>query len=256
MSPEQRLIRTMVQSFAEIIERQVLRFENQSADYERKLAEHRTSFAARTSADEKIIEWLRIKVQDARAERDALRAEVAALQERLRASIARGDFAQMEVAALKSQTPKQHPVKVGEWVVRTAEGAQLAPIGTVAQVVSVADGLPDGYEYVIAGWRWHSDYCEPCDPPATHDTVQGKAAAESVIRDGRKTEPVADEIKAGDLVEVVSSTHKIYTEPEDIGRRGVVTAIDGMRISVEAVPGYKLPISGIIGKCDVRKVTT
>jgi hypothetical protein len=44
---------------------------------------------------------------------DALRAEVAALQERLRASIARGDFAQIEVAALKSQTPKQHPVAVG-----------------------------------------------------------------------------------------------------------------------------------------------
>ena len=40
------------------------------------------------------------------AERDALRAEVAALQERLRASIARGDFAQMEAVDLKAQLQK------------------------------------------------------------------------------------------------------------------------------------------------------
>ena len=39
-------------------------------------------------------------------ERDALRAEVAALQERLRASIARGDFAQMEAVDLKAQLQK------------------------------------------------------------------------------------------------------------------------------------------------------
>ena len=39
-------------------------------------------------------------------ERDALRAEVAALQARLRASIARGDFAQMEAVDLKAQLQK------------------------------------------------------------------------------------------------------------------------------------------------------
>ena len=46
-------------------------------------------------------------------------------------------------------------------------------------------------------------YCEPCDPPteATHDTPAGKKVAESAA----KTEPVADEIKVGDLVEVVSN---------------------------------------------------
>ena len=95
----------------------------------------------------------------------------------------------------------------------------------------------------------------PCDPPATHDTPEGRSVAESVIRDFRTTEPAAD-IKDGDIVEVVSSTHKIYTEYKDLGRRGVVTAIDGMRVSVGAVPGYELPIRGIVGKCDVRKVTT
>lgn len=39
-------------------------------------------------------------------ERNALRAEVSALQERLRASIARGDFAEIEVARLKAQASK------------------------------------------------------------------------------------------------------------------------------------------------------
>ena len=128
-------------------------------------------------------------------------------------------------------------------------GKVVKPRDAVAGTVAVA--LDDSTVFA----RWPID-CLEVVAEATHDTEAGKAAAEAVIRDGRKTEPVAEEIKVGDLVEVVSSTHKIYTEPEDIGRRGVVTAIDGMRISVGAVPGYELPIRGIVGKCDVRKVTT
>ena len=170
---------------------------------------------------------------------------IAALQERMRASIVRGDFEQMEVAALKSQTPKQHPVKVGEWV--------KAPLGTRGKVVSLG---VDYLEVELTNGpptRWWPVYmCDPCDPPATHDTTQGKAAAEAAL----KTEPVAEEIKAGDIIEVVSSTDESYTEPKDIGRRGIVTAIDGMRLSVNAVPDYELPIRGIVGKCDVRKVPT
>ena len=97
------------------------------------------------------------QVQDMRAEMERLRAEVAflkirdreyekaldlcdkeeqtpaeciaALQERLRASIARGDFAQMEVAALKSRTPTQH----GRWVRATSEKCMHAK----GEVVSV-----------------------------------------------------------------------------------------------------------------------
>ena len=288
MSPEQRLIRTMVQSFAEIIERQVLRFENQSADYERKLAEHRTSFAARTSADEKIIEWLRIKVQDARAERDALRAEVAALQERLRATSEKcmhakvGDVVSVRGYLVRTNfgefpwegkdcepcdppqtepVPKlTHPVAVGGYL-RRLTGFNATPAGEIARVTLVDDDDPRYLEYEVVRpngekGRWSAKGCEPCDPPATHDTPEGRSVAESVIRDGRKTELVADEIKVGDVIEVVSSTHKIYTDHEDIGRRGIVTVIDGTRISVGEVPGYMLPIRGIVGKCDVRKVTT
>ena len=204
-------------SVAEVIERLVKRFEEQGAEYERKMAEHRDSFVARTSADEKIIEGLRaeiIRVNEAHGRtkvvhdglldelavqrdaftanverircegRDALRAEVAALQERLRASIARGDFAQMEVAALKSQTPK-HPVKVGEWVRRLIP-SPACDMGTVAKVVHVDDDTSE-IEYDVKridGQHgvWFAKNCEPCDPPATHNTEAGKAAAESAAQ--------------------------------------------------------------------------
>mgnify|MGYP000423314537 CR=1 FL=1 len=59
MSTEQNTMATMVRAFAEIIERMVKRFDEQGADHEREMAEHRASFGARTEADRKIIEGLR-----------------------------------------------------------------------------------------------------------------------------------------------------------------------------------------------------
>lgn len=249
---QQQLIRAMVQSFAEIIERQVLRFENQGAEYERKMAEYCAAFGARTGADAKIIEGLRIQVQDMRAEMEQLRVDE-------RKAYQAGVVLRAEVAQLQRPVPKRHPVAVGGYL-RRLTGFNTTPAGEVARVTLVDADDPSQVEYEVVRpngqkGRWSATGCEHCDPPATHDTEAGKAAAEAVIRESRKTEPVAEEIKVGDIIEVVSATHKIYTEPEDIGRRGVVTAIDGMRISVEAVPCYELPIRGIVGKCDVRKVT-
>jgi hypothetical protein len=337
---------------AYIVERLAIRFMALVADHETKMVEHRAAFGARTEADAKIIVGLREEVkrlqwenatmhkdaEDGYAEaikvlgdpialskeRDALRAEVAALQERLRASIARGDFAQMEVAALKSQTPK-HPVKVGEWV--------KASNGAVAQVLEVHKDW-----YLIArGHGWTFDNCEPCDPPivkreptigdtvrlvthperakvaehlqlalqwpwidrwgvvgqtgkvvkplvavagavavaldgstifarwpidclevvaeATHDTEAGKAAAESAL----KTEPVAEEIKVGDVVEVVSHTGR-NTWLADVGSVGTVVTVeeinDSISVHLEHVPGKKNALAGYVSFCDVRKVTT
>ena len=175
---------------AYIVERLAVRFMSMVADYERKLVEHRDAFGARTSADAKIIEGMRAEIATLTAlkrkhasvidvgeallkERYALReevaayrAEVAALQERLRASIARGDFAEIEVARLKAQAPKRsHPVKVGEWV-KNSDGG-------VARVLEVHKDW-----YLIArGHGWTFANCEPCDPPADHDTPAGKASA-------------------------------------------------------------------------------
>ena len=147
-----------------------------NADHETKMVEHRAAFGARTEADAKIIAGLRAEIDSLKreelatnetlkplvdrvvTERDALRAEVAALQERLRASIARGDFAQMEVAALKSQSP--HPVKVGDWVRRTKLPGAQSPVGIVKQVTVIRC---DGDSYGFAdGDFWSVDNCEPC----------------------------------------------------------------------------------------------
>lgn len=227
-------------------------------------------------------------------ERAALRAEVAALQERLRASIARGDFAQMEVAALMSQTPK-HPVKVGEWVKR------LNPIvlgsGTIAKVLSINENdRPPTYtvEHIDGNEEfWFISNCEPCDPPeathaepdltqlhakgkeawsdvpnatqwveemrgnteATHDTEAGKAAAQNA----EKTEQVADEIKVGDLVEVVSNRGR-NTWLVDVGSFGTVTSVEEINESISVhlddEPGKKNALAGYVSFCDVRKVTT
>ena len=276
-----------------------------TAEHERKLTEHRAAFGARTEADAKIIEALREQVELAngecnvlraltvdtakyKEERDALRAEVAALQERLRASIARGDLAQMKVAALKSQTPK-HPVKVGEWVKR------LNPIvlgsGTIAKVLSINENdRPPTYtvEHIDGNEEfWFISNCEPCDPPeatrvalgtsdhasfpfawscvksgstqwveemrgnteATHDTEAGKAAAAAAV----KTEP--DEIKVGDVVEVFQATCTRWTSGSDVGLVGPVVR----QIVREGIPTVTIAMhtdQETVALRDVRKVTT
>ena len=303
---------------AEIVEKLTNRYRDQEAAHKAALTEIRASFVARAGADEKLIEGRRMEIirlnaandrlnDLLRAERLAHRDEVAALQERLRASIVRGDFAQMEVAALKSQTPK-HPVKVGEWVRRSKLPGDQSPVGIVKQVTSIrcdgdsygfADGdfwsvdncEPCAHQHPAQDGQWvrrtvasgtepvgtmiqvqrsrtlHSEYvtqgaqvvpwahCEPCDPPATHDTEAGKAAAESAL----KTEPVAEEIKVGDVVEVVSNTGR-NTWLADVGSVGTVVTVeeinDSISVTLEDVPGKKNALAGYVSFCDVRKVTT
>ena len=337
---------------AYIVERLAIRFMALVADHERQLSEHRTSFGARTEADAKIIAGLRAEIDSLKreelatnetlkplvdrvvTERDALRAEVAALQERLRASIARGDFTQMEVAATKSQTPK-HPVKVGEWVhanralvtcthqhpaqdgqwvrrtvasgtepvgtmiqvqrsrthseyvtrggrvvpwahcepcdppqtepvpkrahpvavgeyLRRLTGFKTTPAGEIARVTLVDDDDPSQLEYEVVRpngqqGRWSATGCEPCDSPeATHDTEEGKAVAESAVR----TEPVAEEIKVGDVVKVVGASGDL-TAQSDIGKIGEVLQLDSMDGAVRLSGG-----AGWVNHRDVRKVTT
>ena len=271
------------QDTAYIIERLAVRFMAMVADHERQLAEHRASFGARTEADEKIIAALREEVElangecnvlraltvdtakykansdlfynetkrrmDAESQCDRLRAEVAALQERLRASIARGDLAQIEVAALKSQTPK-HPVKVGEWVRRITAGS-VGPIGTAGSVMVV---WSDAYQVQLRkGFStfWSFKDCEPCDPPteATHDTPTGKQVAEAAV----KTEPVADEIKVGDVVEVFQSS-STWTFTDDVGKSGTITRIETV-FRTEIVHLREHP-GDVFALCDVRKETT
>ncbi len=268
MSTEQNTIATMVRAFAEIIERQVLRFENQGAEYERKLAEHRASFGARTEADAKIIEGLRADVEDLRnrlnslgiqaakqanialgmvegegllgaakrvvKERDALRAEV----EQLRADIA-------EELNESPPTPKQHPVKVGEWVECIGDPGR----GTKRQVLEV---YANWYS-VEVGHRWTFDFCRPCDPPeASHDTPAGKEAAESVIRDFRSGD---SEVSITGLFDDTKIT--VRREPDqDHGSRIVIRDANDMGEAniYLTESGARQMATALIGLCDVRKV--
>lgn len=230
------------QDTAYIIERLAVRFMAMVADHERQLAEHRASFGARTEADAKIIAGLR-------AERDRLQTQV----QDMRAEMER---LQMEVAALKSQTPK-HPVKAGEWVTITIPTI-WSQAGDVAKVLSSkhVGGLVEYKVQKVDGdvSCWRSDYCDPCDPP-NHDTEAGKAVAEAAV----KTEPVADDIKVGDLVEVVSNRGR-NTWRADVGSLGTVTSVEEINESISVclddVPGKQNALAGYVSLCDVRKVTT
>ena len=244
-----------LRAVAEIVEKLTNRYRDQEAAHKAALTEIRASFNARTSADEKIIEGLRaeiIRVNEAhgrtKVENDGLLDELAAQRDAFTA----------EVAALKSQTPKQHPVKVGEWVECTLTDAcdqrhPLYRIGTKGRVGSIVERPNHIWEYhvTLGGsnqvW-WESSYCIPCDPPAAdHDTEAGKAVAESAL----KTEPV----ERGDLVKVFQATGSM-TDAEDIGCGGVVYKVDVDWVWLDRHYTMDLPRQGVASLSDVRKVTT
>ena len=266
-----------------------------TAEHERKLAEHRASFGARTEADRQIIEGLRADVEDLRnrlnslgiqaakqanialgmvegegllcaakrvvKERDALRAEVADLRgivDMVHASlgIKQGDHIGNAIAVLKAHTLKRsHPVAVGGYL-RRLTGFGTTPAGEVAQVLHVdCDGPATEYTIKRPNGQpgvWSENGCEPCDPPADHDTPAGKEAAEAVIRDSQITE-----IKAGDVVEVFQDTSKNTLE-EEIGIIGRVLKVykwSGEQCVILDPETQNRPSDYLhYALCDVRKV--
>lgn len=154
-----------------------------------------------------------------------------------------------EIERLKK--PRQHPVKVGESVRRTTEGS-IAPIGTLGRVLVV---WSDAYQVELRkgfSTMWAFDDCTPCDPPpeASHDTPEGKQAAESVIRDDRKTEP-----KPGDTVRLVRVPtcndygHAWILEWGAVGNMGKVCKIRSYPfgnvavVDIDARLSYEWPLS-------------
>ena len=79
-----------------------------------------------------------------------------------------------------------------------------------------------------------------------HVADPGKAVAESTVR----TEPVAEEIKVGDVVKVVGASGDL-TAQSDIGKIGEVLQLDSMDGAVRLSGG-----AGWVNHRDVRKVTT
>ena len=134
------------------------------------------------------------------------------------------------------------------WGLVGQTGKVVKPLVAVAGAVAVAlDGST-----IFA--RWPID-CLEVVSDATHDTEAGKAAAESAL----KTELVAEEIKVGDVVEVVSNTGR-NTWLADVGSVGTVVTVeeinDSISVHLENIPGKKNALAGYVSFCDVRKVTT
>jgi len=193
-------------SVAAIVERLVKRFEEQGAEYERKMAEHRDSFGARTEADRLIIEGLRAaqrvvkerdgllaQVQDQRAEIERLRNDGRKAYQDGDALRVERDSLREEVASLKHEVDTLScPYVSGQRVRVKSEGGLITQqseygIGKI--------GIINAFAFVARigsrGWVDVQDI-EPCDPPVDHDTPAGKEAAKAVIRDSQMTE-----IKAG-----------------------------------------------------------
>jgi regulator of replication initiation timing len=159
-------------------------------NYSLQAEEARREIERLREADAKIIEGLRADVEDLVKERDALRAEVADLRgtfDMVHASlgIKRGDHIGKAIEALKAHTPKRsHPVAVGGYL-RRLSGFNTTPAGEVARVLYVdCDGpateytvkRPNGQQGV-----WSESGCEPCGPPADHDTPAGKQTAQAAV---------------------------------------------------------------------------
>ena len=225
------------------------------------------------------IERLRIEAAKCKAARDDLYQREGIEQKRRMDVEDERDALRAEVEFLKTLRPKY---KVGDKL-QLYPAIRYTPV-TVVGVRTVYDCQADGAEYPVG----HSEdelteryeqtppeatHAEPdltqlhakgkeawSDVPnatqwveemrgnseATHDTEEGKAVAESAVR----TEPVAEEIKVGDVVKVVGASGCL-TAQSDIGKIGEVLKIDFGDGTV-LLPGW----AGWVNRCDVRKVTT
>ena len=260
---------------AEIVERATNRFNEQAArfrersaaydrliaemnaDHERKMAEHRAAFGARTEADAKIIEGLR-----AAADEQVLSASKVAYVLRCAGEtpVQAAQRVVKERDGLLTQVQDQRAeIERLQWENKTmhkdaedgyAEAIKVLgdPIGLSkerdALLAEVAE-LKTKYSKLLGVCDFIRSYCEPCDPPpeASHITPEGKQTAEGALP------------QPGDVVRLVRvPTNDEY--PHDSGRwepnwggigdymrvHYVGSNINGTRV-VRAVFGLEWPLS-------------
>lgn len=251
-------------AIAEIVEKLTHRYRDQEAAHKTALAEMRASFVARAGADEKLIEGYRRQIVSLGAANDRLndllRVERLAHQDKVAT-----DYRE------PCDQPKATPVmpKPGDMVrlVSRPERDNVAKnlrtalwwpwedrwgvVGQTRKVVAGCRYIPGAVAVATDIYAHWPLSCVEVVSEATHDTEAGKAAAESAVR----TEPVAEEIKVGDLVEVFQAIGSM-TDAEDIGCGGVVRKVDGFFVWLNRTDTMGLPREGIASLGDVRKVTT
>ena len=253
---------------AEIVEKLTNRYRDQEAAHKAALTEIRASFNARTGADEKLIEGYRRQIVSLGAANDRLndllRVERLAHQDKVAT-----DYRE------PCDQPKATPVmpKPGDMVrlVSRPERDNVAKnlrtalwwpwedrwgvVGQTRKVVAGCRYIPGAVAVATDIYAHWPLSCVEVVAEATHDTEAGKAAAESAL----KPDPVAEEIKVGDVVEVVSNTG-LNTWLADVGSFGTVTSIetleDSLSVRLKDVPDKKNVCGGYVSICDVRKVTT
>ena len=196
------MTRDEINAVANLIKRLAVQLEQERSAHKTALAEMRTSFLARTGADEKLIADRRMaiillngandRLNDLlRAERLARRDEVEALQERLRAY----PDATVKLAPKAGDTVRlvTHPERprvaehlrtalkwpwIDRWGVVGQTGKVVKPRDAVAGTVAVA--MNDDFT-VFARWPIN---CLEVVSEATHDTEAGKAAAAGLLING------------------------------------------------------------------------
>ena len=156
--------------------------------------------------------------QDAvtRAEADRVRfAELFNDHQRLKAELAvikdEHNALRGKLQSTESESPRQHPVKVGEWVKRTSfDYCPNTKMGAVAKVVAFDD---DGcYRVTINGAVvcWGPSFCAPCDPPeTTQDTPEDKETAAGAV-----TPKPGDKVRLVRVPTEQDCEEYDYTDPE------------------------------------------
>ena len=198
---------------AEIVERATNRFNEQAArfrersaaydrliaemnaDHERKMAEHRAAFGARTEADAKIIEGLRAAADEqvlsaskvAYVLRCAGETPVQAAQRVVKERdglLTQVQDMRAEIERLQWENKTMH--KDAEDGYAEAIKVLGDPIGLSkerdALLAEVAE-LKTKYSKLLGVCDFIRSYCEPCDPPpeASHITPEGKQTAEGAL---------------------------------------------------------------------------
>lgn len=124
---------------------------------------------------------------------------------------------ELAVAIQQLEAPRQHPVKVGEYL-RRLTGFNTTPAGEIARVIRVHVNA-DSVEYDVlrpngeAG-TWIAKNCTPCDPPeATHITPAGKLTALAAV-----TPQPEDKVRLVRVPTKQDCKEYDYTDPEQVSR--------------------------------------
>ena len=174
-------------------------------------------------------------------DRQRLQAELAVIKDKC--NELRG-----KLQSTESESPRQNPVKVWEWVKRTSfDYCPNTKMGAVAKVVAFDD---DGdYRVTINGAVvcWGPIFCTPCDPPeTTQDTPEDKETAAGAVtpKPGDKVRLVR--VPTQEDYPIEGGWRDSWGEVGDTSMvRGGIVNLSSGRCAVKVSSGFEWPLSCI-----------